>query len=731
MSEVDLTNCDREPIHVIGHAQPHGALLALDPETLVVLQASDSVEAHFDLSVGAVLGRSFLDLLPDRDGIFPGALSVASLDANPAHLGTERVNGRGPFHLVAHVYDGALILEAEPADAGDATDYRALPRRILHALGAAKTAQAFYDAIVHEARLLTGFDRVMLYRFLESGTGVVVAEAAESHLEPFLGLHYPASDIPQQARRLFTLNTVRLYPDVDYRPSPIEPPLNPRTGRPLDLTYCALRGVSSMHTAYLQNMGVKASMALAITQGDELWGLIALHHYVPRALPYPLRASCELLAGLASLQVAEKEGAGERTEHDRMRDVLDRLVGRVRKTPQLPALVAEGEETILDLIPAGGAAFAVGDELRLLGETPGEAAVRDLLAWLDEHQTEPIWAGEGLSAHYPPARDFHAVGAGLLSAQISRAAGAYVLWFRPETARTVHWAGDPNKPVETSELGDRVSPRRSFAVWKEAVAGLSRPWTEGEKAVAELLRLALVETLVSRADEILRLNVELETRNEDLDAFTHVAAHDLKEPLRGIRNYAQFLHEDYGDRLDDEGRGQIATILRLATRLEGLLDSLMHFARVSREELAVRRCDLNQAVEEAEMTIQSALERTGGRIVVHGSLPKVKGDEDLITEIFVNLFTNGLKYNESQAPLIEVSSQGLRVEVRDNGIGIPKRHQASIFTLFRRLHARDAFGGGTGMGLTIVKKAIERLGGRIGVVSEPGVGTTFVLEFAE
>lgn len=731
LPEVDLTNCDREPIHVIGHIQPHGALVAIDPTTLAVVQASESVLEHFGLEAGAMLGRSMLDFLPARAAeAFEAAIADPEIEGNPMHLGSVAINGRGPFHLVAHSYEGATILEAEPTVPGDETDYRTLPRRMLRALAEAEGSQAYYDAVVREARVLTGFDRVMLYRFAKDGSGLVVAESVEPHLEPFLGLNYPASDIPQQARRLFALNTVRLYPDVSYVPSPVVPQVNPQSGGPLDMTHCVLRGVSQMHTKYLQNMGVKASMSLAIARGEELWGLIACHHYSVRHVPYPQRAASEFLSRLVSLQVADKEaqdGAGYRNG---MRDRLERLTSRLYATPNAQTALAQGEETVLDLIDVGGVALVDRGQIRLLGKTPTEAEVRGLVDWLGEHQREPVWSSAELRAEYAPAAGMVGSAAGLLSAQVSAGSGTYVLWFLPEQVQTLDWAGNPEKPVELSEEGDRLSPRGSFELWRTTVAGHSRPWLDDEIAVAASLRAALVEALVNRADEIMRLNVELERRNADLDTFAQVAAHDLKEPLRGIRNYAQFLNEDYADRLDGEGRDQLETIARLSARLEALLDSLLRFARVSREEFGDVRCDVGMAVDEARSLVGSALARVGGEIEVRGPLPIVSGDFDLTLEIFVNLFTNALKYNESGAPRIVVSAEGTTVRVSDNGIGIPERHREAIFTLFKRLHGRDAYGGGTGMGLTIVKKAMERLGGRVSVESSPGEGTTFVLEFA-
>lgn len=680
-----------------------------------------------------MIGGRILELFEPEDArLLVSALS--DLDVNAQYLLTAFVAGRGPFHIVGHAIDDSIVLEIDAVETGDRREYQALPRRLLRRLEEAKDTQSYFDAVAEETKALTGFDRVMVYRFSENGSGLVVAEAAEGHLEPYLGLNYPASDIPQQARRLFALNTVRLYPDVDYAPSPLVPAENPRTERPLDMTYCTLRGVSQMHTKYLHNMGVRASMALAITRGEELWGLIACHHYEVRLLPYPTRAACEFLSRLVSLQIADKQGLDEVTNRDAMRERLERLTGRLYAVPDA-ATLAEGDETILDLLETPGAAIVMGDETLLLGAAPSAQDVHMLAKWLDVNQKEPVWSTAELRAFYPEAERFLDRAAGLLSVQVSRAASTYVLWFLPEQVQTIDWAGNPEKPVELSEEGNRLSPRGSFELWQTIVAGKSRPWRESERAVAASLRQALVEALIHRADEVLRLNVELERRNEDLDTFAHVAAHDLKEPLRGIRNFAQFLDEDYGNRLDPEGREQIATIGRLATRLDGLLDSLLRFARVSREELGTQRCDLRIAIEEAGALVQSAMERRNGQLSIQGELPIVSGDQDLVTEIFINLITNALKYNESEAPTIEIerlpeAADGhVVIAVRDNGIGIPERHQQAVFTLFKRLHAKEAFEGGTGIGLTIVKKAMERLNGRVRLESTPGRGTTFFLEF--
>jgi two-component system, chemotaxis family, sensor kinase Cph1 len=319
------------------------------------------------------------------------------------------------------------------------------------------------------------------------------------------------------------------------------------------------------------------------------------------------------------------------------------------------------------------------------------------------------------------------------------------LWFRPEAVQTVNWGGNPNKPVEVLGNGEvRLSPRKSFAAWQETVRGQSLPWKPCEIEAVLELRSAIVGIVLRKADELAKINVELERSNSELDSFAYIASHDLKEPLRGIHNYSSFLIEDYADVLNEDGVSKLQTLVRLTQRMEDLINSLLHFSRLGRVELDLKRTDLNELVHTVLDVLSISLEHTNVEIRIPKSLPVVMCDRVQMSEVFTNLISNAIKYNDRDQKWVEIgfldaveSSRKRLVDddetpemimtfyVKDNGIGIPEHHLDTIFRIFKRLHSPTKYGGGTGAGLTIAKKIVERHGGTIWVESSQGQGSTF------
>jgi signal transduction histidine kinase len=247
---------------------------------------------------------------------------------------------------------------------------------------------------------------------------------------------------------------------------------------------------------------------------------------------------------------------------------------------------------------------------------------------------------------------------------------------------------------------------------------------------------ALEERVRERTLELEQRNEELNQSNKELDDFAYIASHDLKEPLRGIHNFSSFLIEDYAGQLDDEGRSKLETLMRLTRRMETLIDSLLQFSRLGRVDLAVDRVNLNEIVAETLDSLAISLQEDRVEVRVPRPLPTVRSDRARVGEIFYNLIVNAMKYNDKAEKWIEIGWRenpgGPPVfSVRDNGIGIPEKHHDSVFRIFKRLHGRDKYGGGTGAGLTIVKKIIERHHGRIWLESSPGAGTTFYFTLEE
>jgi len=323
--------------------------------------------------------------------------------------------------------------------------------------------------------------------------------------------------------------------------------------------------------------------------------------------------------------------------------------------------------------------------------------------------------------------------------EISKGHHNYMIWFRPEVLRTVNWAGNPNKPVEVLQDGNvRMSPRKSFDAWQETVRGYALPWKACElEAVAEL-RSLIVGVVLRQADELAAKNFELQRSNEDLDSFAYIASHDLKEPLRGIHNYANFLMEDYEQILNEDGVNKLQTLVRLTQRMEDMINSLLHFSQLGRSQLARQKVNLAELVQQAISTLTITRPKNDVEFRIPCPLPSIECDAAQMHELFTNLISNAIKYNDKTNKWIEIGfvmhdterSNLQTFYVRDNGIGIPEEYFEKVFQVFRRLHERDEFGGGTGVGLTITRKIVERHGGRIWIESTPTEGSTFYFTLA-
>ena len=736
---LDLDTCAREPIHLPGAVQPHGALLAVCEPDLVCTQAS--------ANAAALLGRAAVPPLPGQElgaalGPEVRAAVLAALDAGDAQPISPvpvTVAGRA-FNALLHRHDGALIIELEPSEhpdtPGGPTLFAQHHRRLqatLTALRAAPDLPALYPVIAQTVAALTGFDRVMVYRFDEDWHGEVVGEALSGpDVDSYLGLHYPASDIPVQARALYERNWLRLIPTVDYAPAALEPPLNPLTGRPLDLSFAALRSVSPIHLEYLRNMGVGASMSVSLLVEGRLWGLVACHHRRARFVPAAARAACELFGQAASTEIAAKIEARRLALLARAQTVQTRFFDLISSADDVFAALAQYTPQTLEFMGAGGAAVSLDGRCTLLGDTPGREAVDALVRFLLTRELTPLFATDHLAAELPEAAAWAAAASGLLAVRLSRVEEHFVLWFRPEALTTVHWAGNPHKPAEP---GERLHPRKSFADWQEIVRSHSLPWTEPELTGARELHQALNALVLRRSEGLLRLNQELERKNTDLNSFAHIAAHDLREPLRGIHNFSRFLREDCGNQMDADCLRKLDTITALSDRVDHLLEALLHYSDVGRIVLRTGETPLDRLLDEALEGLPSLLADRQVEVRRPHPLPAVRCDPVLVREVFANLVTNAVKYSPGPDPWVEIGwregrpddgERGPVVFVRDGGIGVRPRHHAEIFEIFRRLHARDEYGGGSGIGLAIVKSVAERHGGRAWVESEPGQGATFL-----
>jgi light-regulated signal transduction histidine kinase (bacteriophytochrome) len=731
-SNVDLSNCDREVIHTPGLIQPHGVMLVLRATDLSVVQASENITTIFGVTLRDVLSRGLAGVL----GIEPAAVlgtAIAQagvrLHRGPTHLLTlPATESAGSFDALVHRIDDWVIVELERVDASRPpfTAYAELAD-FMASLQSAGSLRAYLDITVRQVRAFSGFDRVMAYRFAADGAGEVIAEARCDDLNGYLGMHFPGSDIPAPARRLFALSWLRHLPAVDY----LAVPMLPATGPPVDMSRAILRHVSVMYTSYLKNMGVQATMVIPLMKAGQLWGLIScMHHAAPLHVPYRTRTAAELLAHQVSSLLSEQVDRDTAAYRDSMKAAIAGLDRQMTQALEYQQGLCRGEFTLLGWLDAPGAALVTQDGILLFGDTPTEPQVRGIIGWLNEQDvTVPVFATDRLPELYPPAEMFRTFASGLLTARLVQRETEFVMWFRPEQVQTVAWAGDPTKPVQVDVVDGeaRLTPRMSFELWKQEVQGRSAPWLDCEIEAAAVLRRAIAEVV------LLRLNESLRQSNAELDSFAYAAAHDLKEPLRGIHNFAHFLKRSADSKLTEEEQGRIQTIMQLTRRMDDLTDALLHYSRIGQTELLREKLDLNEVLERVLELLSARLVETGTVVSIPRRLPPVETDRISLTGILTNLVVNAIKYNDRPAGDrgIEI---GWRDEVgrqvfyvRDNGIGIAERHLEHVFRIFRRLHGRSEYGGGSGAGLTIARRAAERLGGRLWAESPgAGLGTTFL-----
>ena len=509
---VDLDNCAQEPIRIPGSIQPRGILLAVREIDFTVIQTSANLTELIDEDATSALGKPLADVL--------GPVVAATIrrateafgdlgERNPLEVELEVKGQPAQIDAILHrVPGGSLLIELEfatgPRPFSFPNTFLAV-RSAVADLNRAASLTDLYDITAHAVQQLTGFDRVMVYHFDGEFNGEVVAEAKRDHLEPFLGLHYPASDIPAQARALYEQNWIRLIADVGYQPVPILPTLNPDTGAPLDLSLSTLRSVSPVHIEYLQNMGIRASMSISLLRHGVLWGLIACHHYGgPLVPPYGVRAAAEFLGLTLSLRLVDREAEADLRARLASQEVLTSITAAIhtRDEPLTRSLLES--PSILDLVPADGVAISAEGQVVTFGVVPDADAIAAIAAWVrstgqDLVATDSLTNSSPL-LDVPPDSASGVLGVALPEEQ-------YLMWFRREAIQAVDWSGDPRTKKTVSTAGDavRLSPRKSFDRWREVVRLRSEPWTERERESASELRRHTVELLYSRSQRDLRL----------------------------------------------------------------------------------------------------------------------------------------------------------------------------------------------------------------------------------
>lgn len=716
---VALANqCDREPIQYPGKIQDHGAIMVINLLTRKIEQASGNIDKYVGFSSAELMGKTAAEVFPSlgqQPSFTHGDYQIVKTIENQS------------FYLISHYTSDHLLLELEPV-----RGFTYNPEELLGGLISANLSAADLQNTLQQAakkvKELSGFHRVMIYKFHEDGHGEVVAEVVDKKFGSYLGLHYPASDIPKQARELYKKNLVRLIADVYSTPISLEK-FPTRQPVALDLSDSVLRAVSPTHIQYLKNMGVAASFSISILSKGELWGLIACHNYEAKALDYRQRLHAKMIGQLVSSSVHFQAEEEKHLLHMTWRENTATLVRQMRQADQFMDGVFGSGLDLLSINSAQGAALLYDDQIKTVGKTPNTDAIRAIAGYLHNAGTKQVYHTNELSAVFPPAAEWQQVASGLLCAPLSNDRKEFILWFKQQKDEEIKWAGNPEKAIIANPGGDvRIEPRTSFAIFSQSIKGRSEKWSSSEISNAQKLRDELLLLIQEKMEHLRSLNDELKKAYEELDSFSYTISHDLKTPLSTIHNFAELLLEE-----DPAIDNRLLTqkIKRNAERMQQMIKAVFRYTKLSREQINPQPIDMKHLLTQIREDLLDAYKDIKPDLQI-GETPVVYGDSTMIGQVFANLVGNAVKYS-SKKEKPEISIVGtdhkdfVTYTISDNGIGMDPRHTAKLFHLFYRLPGASSFEG-TGLGLAIVKRIVDKHKGELWFETAPQQGTRFFIK---
>lgn len=729
--EIALANCARERIRTPGSIQPQGFMLVIEEPAMLIRQVSENLPAWLSVDLDVLIGARFDQVVGDGPDLVEQFDDQDEDESQPYHVGDVQflVGDRADLLLpmMLHRHDQVLVAEFQLPTGGQSTRTPLYPvvRSFISAASDIESIDELCERAVRVIKKLTGFGRVKSYRFDAEGNGLVNAELIDEGYPSYLGLCFPASDIPSQARELYCANRIRVIEDAGYQPARLIPAENPITGQPIDLSFSSLRSVSPVHLQYMRNMKTWASMSISIVVDGKLWGLVSCHHDTPRAVSFYIRTACELLGRVLSLQIETRE-AHQRNE--RMLSIRERIVN-------LLAVIADHDSVLLGLRAtpeifidfAGGTAAAVvaGSGCDLYGTAPAKKTVMALAAWLAEHIEDEVFHTDNAGRDVPARIGLDSSCSGVLAVSISEIHPHYLIWFKPEQSQVVQWAGRPEKSIAAS---GSLSPRQSFEQWQQVVDGFSTPWAASEIIGVSELRQAILGIVLRKAEEMAQLSEDLEQSNKELEAFSYSVSHDLRAPLRHIAGYAELLGDIEGEKLSERGVRFLDTIGQSAKFAGTLVDNLLSFSQMGRSAMHLAEVNLSAMVATIQLEMRPDYE---GREIewVFASLPTVIADPAFLHLAMRNLISNAIKYTRHEPVAricvnIENRDNDMVISVSDNGVGFDMQYANKLFGVFQRLHRMEEFEG-TGIGLANVRRIIERHGGKVWAEGVPQEGATF------
>ncbi len=720
--EVTGDNCHEEPIHQTIAIQGGTYMMIFSVKDSALVAVSENIDQMVTAESADFFGKTAKILM---NNTVYRAYNDMNEDKiwydDPVQVDFDGKN----YNLIRSTHGDYHILEFEPIydSISSFQPIRGI-RNVLLSIEHIDDKEILYQKTANLIKSFTGYDRVMIYQFDSDMNGSVVGEAVSDDYESFLGLHYPASDIPKIARDLFLLNRSRIIGDIGKDVSWLS--FNPQLTEisNIDLSLSQFRASSPVHIEYLQNMGVSATFNASIILNGKLWGLISCHHYSSRFINYEIRKSCEIIADELSKRILEINSQEYETDLSKKIERLELFSNKISTKSDVAVQLETLEENLTDLCNADGFCFyspKFGNYS--FGTTPSLSQIYELCDFLDS-QGHSFFFSREISKDIPEKLKFDDRIGGVNFLSIQGDDRFYLLWFRKVESEDVFWGGDPTKPYEIDYQEDgqiQISPRKSFEKWKTTVEHRSLDWESSDVEITRRLKDALIHKSIKRQA------AKAEMLSNQIEELIYTSSHNLQEPLRTISNYMELLFEELQDTDNADVEFVIKRTSLAANRMRELVQSMLDYSRLKASENN-EWIHLNTMIDELKEDLGGLISERNAEIQTE-ALPSVFFDKMLVQQLFSNLITNAIKYTPNdRSPALQLSilkqSEFSILKVSDNGEGISDSDFDRIFMLFQRSDsAKDK--EGTGIGLAHCKKIVESMGGEIWVTSKIGEGSTF------
>lgn len=723
MIEKIIRECEDEEIQFFNRIHNFGYLIAIEKESSRIKFVSENITdlTHFTTDINLILNEKYSTIF-DFEIDFK---AISDLELGLISKEYFTFNNKNYFCVVYPYQEYFYIEFEEDKKIGNSSSFYHNSEQLLYT----KNKKENWEVLIHKIKELTGYNRVLIYKFLEDKCGKVIYETVDQGFDQYLGLHFPEFDIPAQARELYLKKRNRIVADIDATTTKIISATNEK----LDLTYSEFRALSPIHLRYLSNFNVKASFSISIVVNNKLWGIVSCHHTTPKHIPINVRKQCEALVRIARVNFVKFKFEEQLKHQEKFQKVMVKLKEEL--------LIQDSNNySINSYIPllkftnADGVAFVKHQDVQTFACTPMTEEILRIRDWAKQHYQSELFYSNTFYKDYRKELSLSLCSAGVAFRFLDPDFNYFIIWFKKQYTEELKWAGKPEKVTVEDVFEDKViqtfQPRSNFEIWKSASHKTSKVWKRKQINVITQVNTLILDTIHIKAFKIKELYEQLKEINAEMDSFSYTISHDLRTPLTVMRLNCQLLERSLKD--DAQHAFHIKEVIGQIDRLSNMMEEILQLSKLKNTDLNLQTIDakalISRIVEEAKI-YNSASTST---VIIENTLD-FNCDQTMAYEIFLNLINNALKYSskvENPEVIISASSDDSHIiyRVKDNGIGIKEADRGKMFKLFSRMSNTSGFSG-NGVGLSIVHRLLQRLEGTIDFISEENKGTEFIVKF--